>query len=94
MRKVEDKEPKTGVVWQRISKQKAKKLYENGKEIGLQACEFLPFGLGGLCVIFQNQNFCFDYGFEKRVKNFEWHNCPNYETGKYVAFYVKKSDLL
>jgi len=75
---------------QRITRVKAKKAYEDGKEVLFIPVNCNPlskyFNLG----IWENKNLEGQYNsFESLCNAFEFYNC-NSETGKYIAFYIKQ----
>lgn len=77
----------------RISKQKARKFYEQGKDVLFIPCNLRPdspFMLG----IWENKNLDGQYiNFDTLVSYYESYNCSDNETGKYAAFYVAQSDI-
>lgn len=72
--------------WQRISKVKAQKAFDNGLSVVACSHKMHPFGAWG-CGIEFDPRFT-DHAFDELIRNCEWYNC-NYETGYYSAFYVK-----
>ena len=75
---------------ERITKQEARKLYNAGIDVLFIPCKLNPennfYNLG----IWENINLLGQYeSFEKLCDFFTWYNCTN-ETGKYIAFYIKK----
>lgn len=86
--------------WIRITKAKARKLYDAGKTIRVCPCkvnpcnEYYPLSFD----INKDDNFTveqldWELKFDARVNRFEYYNCQYNETGKYSAFYVKKEVL-
>jgi len=78
--------------FERISKVKAKQLFNAGKPIVFCPVKLYPFGgFRPSCMIQgdddPHQEFA-DY-----VLQFQWYNCNCYETGYYTAFYVN-SELI
>lgn len=74
----------------RITKTTAKKLYNAGHDVLFIPCNLHPennfYSLG----IWENVNLCGQYdSFETLCNYFAAYNC-NSETGKYIAFYIKK----
>lgn len=71
----------------RISKQKARKLYEQGEYIRLYPCNLRPDN-PYVCGDIININTGDEHiPFDKQVSWFEYYNC-SLETGKYPAFYI------
>jgi hypothetical protein len=81
----------------RVNKVKARNLYNTGKTVYIQSCNFAPRGpwsnamdmnlpadAARYCTTPNDPSLAFD----TRVSNFEWYNCPDSQTGKYAAFYV------
>lgn len=75
-----------GVTWERITKQKAKKAYNNNIPVVFCPCNLRPFGFWQPGVIITNSS---GETFETYVNCFEFYNCINNETGKYTSFYIK-----
>mgnify|MGYP001016625582 CR=1 FL=1 len=72
-----------GRSWERITKKTACKLYNQGFNILITACNIHPLGcMGGVEV--SNKRVQAD--FYKLVNEFQYYNC-NYECGKYAAFW-------
>ena len=68
----------------RISKPKAKRLYESGMRVDIVPCNFRPDnGFLPASPIPPNVDF------ETYVRDYSIYNCTCTETGKYPAFYVK-----
>lgn len=73
----------------RINKATARKLFSEGKEIWLTACNMRPeYG------ILLNSGYYNDLGrdFDKIVNAFQYYNCNN-ECGRYPAYYVEGESL-
>jgi hypothetical protein len=78
---------------QRITKRKAEQLYNYGFDVLFIPCNLNPennfYNLG----IWENVNLSGQYdNFEKLVNAFTYYNC-NSETGKYIAFYMKRETI-
>ena len=73
--------------FKRITKQAAKKLYNDGKLVYFCPVNLRPGWPYNPQVLIDNSD---DSSFEKAVIAFEWYNCINTETGKYTAFYGKE----
>ena len=75
--------------YERISKAKARKMYEAGETVYLVACKLRPDNCWGLLydANYYNWNKC--EPFDTVVAAFEWYNCRP-DTGKYTAFYRKE----
>lgn len=74
----------------RITKSKARKLYNAGKSVLFIPCKLNPesFYLLG---IWENINLDGQYAsFETLCNEFTWYNCTK-ETGLYIAFYIEKA---
>lgn len=69
----------------RINKATARKLFNEGKEIWLTACNMRPE-----CGILLNTRNYTDLGndFDKIVNAFQYYNCNN-ECGRYPAYYIE-----
>ena len=70
-----------------IQKRTAKKMFEAGETIYMQACNMRPFGVWSTCNDVNKEKAGGDT-FESIVNNFEYYNCTP-ETGRYVTFYKK-----
>ena len=78
--------------FERISKAKAKQVFDAGKPVVFCPVKFHPFGgFRPSCMIDNSQGEWKD--FDYAVTNFQWYNCTCNETGYYTAFYVN-SELL
>ena len=69
-----------------IQKRTAKKLFEAGETIFLQACNMQPFGVWSQCSGANKEPD--GVSFETIVSNFEHYSC-NSETGLYTTFYKR-----
>ena len=79
------------ITLQRISKQEAKKLFENGTQIYLQGCKYHPFGVyQPVCPIIYDPQEAdntvnqFDY----LTNSYKWYNCDS-ERGYYINYFKK-----
>ena len=86
--------------WVRISKQKARKLYDEGQTIRLCPVKAHPCNKYYPMSFDMNKADKFDVEplewelkFDSRVNNFEYYNCQYNELGKYSAFYVRREVL-
>lgn len=73
----------------RISKAKAKKLYDAGENIYLLPCKVSPRN----CWVrpYKTNDYLeYQKSFEYVLSNYEYYNCQYNETGKYAAFYIKE----
>lgn len=68
----------------RVSKRKARKIFESGATIYFCPVNLRPGYPYYPEILFYNTGENFDYS----VSSFEMYNCINYETGKYAAFYI------
>lgn len=83
-----------GVTYERITKQKARKLYNNGKNVIFCPVNIRPSGFYNLEIL-MNIQYDSDIGilyepensFDKVLNRFEFYNCNCTETGYYTAFY-------
>lgn len=74
----------------RVTKTTAKKLYNAGLDVLFIPCNLSPVSPWGLG-IWQNINLLGQYdSFEKLCNYYEFYNCMDAETGKYIAFYIKE----
>ena len=83
---------KDGVYYQRINKTKARRLYNEGKEILLYPIEANPFSMwagSGYTINISNidENDKYLPTFDSIVNNFEYYNCSS-EMGHYTKFYI------
>ena len=74
----------------RITKRKARQLYNNGDDVLFIPCNLNPennfYNLG----IWENKELDGQYkDFDTLCNNYEYYNCNN-ETGSYIAFYIRK----
>lgn len=77
--------------YKRISKAKARKLYDNGIDIMVVPCNLSPENPWGIGVT-TNGHYWDHADFDKFVLEFTWYNCNDNETGKYPAFYEIKEN--
>lgn len=69
---------------ERVNKQKAKRLFNEGKTIYLQSCNMYPFGVWqSLCPIDSEKG-----DFDQICNEYGYYNLDN-ERGKYIHFYIK-----
>lgn len=73
---------------QQVQKRTAKKLFESGEKIYMQACNMQPFGVWSRVLGVNKQSN--GITFEEIVNNFEYYNC-HAETGLYPTFYKRIS---
>ena len=83
MNKVETKN------YRRISKAKARKLYDMGIDILVVPCKLSPENPWGIGVT-TNGHYWNGAEFDRFLNEFIWYNCQNTEWGKYPAFYEIK----
>lgn len=69
-------------MWKKISKNKAKELLKNGKNVFMMPCKMNPDGLYLKPCLLNN-----DVDFESQVNSCMYYNC-NAETGKTLSFYI------
>lgn len=75
--------------WKRISKAKARKLYNAGTSIMVVPHKVNPENNWGIGVITDIEYW--DHpSFEKFLNEFVWYNCQYEELGKYPAYYERK----
>lgn len=86
--------------WIRITKAKARKLYDAGKTIRLcpvkaHPCnEYYPMSFDiSLNDKWDVESLEWEKKFDSRVNGFEFYNCQYNELGKYTAFYIRKEEL-
>ena len=74
------------VVYERITKAAARKLFNSGGKIYICACNLRPGSpwFPGTWI-----DSSVDPDFEKVVNAFTFYNCINNETGKYASYYIK-----
>ena len=73
----------------KINKQKARRLYNEGKEIITIACKMMygaPWHLE--CRIKKEPGIYRTSDFDTRIANFKYYNCT-YETGYYPHYYIE-----
>lgn len=70
----------------RIDRRKARKLWKEGKDFWIVACNLRPeYGMRYR----KEWTSHFHGDFDKMVNNFTYYNCINSETGRYPAFYIE-----
>ena len=81
----------------RVSKARARKLYDAGTTIRLcpvkcdPTNEFYPMSFDiNKDDRFDTEPLPWELKFDARVNNYEWYNCQYNELGKYSAFYIRK----
>ena len=87
--------------YRRIRKDKARRLYNDGKTVYIVPCNVYPDNSNPWIKPFELKKATIDkqyegydelkqlYSFDSRINNFEYYNC-NYELGYYTAFYIKE----
>lgn len=79
---------KTGVVYKRITKKEARKLFDSGNALVVIPCKLAPFTPWHMeCIIDGFNKESEDRTFDRIINAFIFYNC-NYETGYYPAFYI------
>lgn len=73
--------------YKKINKQKARRLYEEGKTIYLLPCKVR---LNNLWIVPFPINKKDGSLFDRCVDYYEYYNCQYNETGKYSAYYIEK----
>lgn len=82
---------KGGREFKRVTRTKAKALYNMGKAVLLVPCNLNPDSLFvGLYDLRKEEN---ETPFETAVNAFEYYNCINTETGRYTAFYIPNKTI-
>ena len=74
----------------RVSKARARKMYNDGETVYFCACNLRP-GKPYFPEIAVNKEYDFQM-FENRINAFEFYNCTCNETGRYAAFYIKEGN--
>ena len=74
------------VNYERITKAAARKLFNNGDNVYICACNMRPGWPWFPEARINNNN---ESNFEKVVNTFTFYNCINNETGKYASYYIK-----
>lgn len=73
----------------RIDKRQARREYNNGNDVLFIPCKLNPMSMCGFG-IWENKHLCGQHdNFDRLCDWFTWYNCTN-ETGKYIAFYIRK----
>lgn len=82
---------KTTIV--QIAKQRARRLYEQGKTVYLQSCN-MRFNTmwQSACHISKDNERWAEQDFDKIVNEYTYYNCDR-ERGKYPNYFVKKEDM-
>lgn len=76
-----------------IAKQRARRLYEQGKTIYLQSCNMRFNNMWqSACPISKEVRSWEGHTFDSIVNEFTYYNCDQ-ERGKYPNYFVKKEDL-
>jgi len=75
----------------RIGKREARKRYHAGEDIHIISSNFAPVGpwITALPINQADENEYINNAgmFDRRVRNYEWYNCINTETGLYASYY-------
>lgn len=74
----------------RISKQEARRRFNECKATYITACNLRPdspWGKAAAVPVYDTHN-----SFTEFVNAFEYYNCINTETGKYAAFYIREGN--
>ena len=82
---------KDGVYYQRINKTKARRLYNEGKEIVLYPININPFSMWAYEFVGDNKLYNYS-SFDNMVNEFENYNCVG-ELGRYTKFYIKNGGI-
>ncbi len=77
-----------GCVVEKITKQRAKRLYEDGEEVYLQPSN-MPFDSMWMRPLNISFYTCEGADFDFILNEFRYYNCDNVR-GKYIHFYIKK----
>jgi hypothetical protein len=82
----------------RVSKRRARKLYDEGKTIRILPVKvYVDNNMFALEINkndkFEVEPFDWELKFDSRVNRFEFYNCQYNETGKYSAFYIRKEAI-
>lgn len=81
-----------GLVYERVSKRAARKVFDTGGTVVLCATKTHPFGYWRPGCHITKEGFRFsEADFYSVVRDYEFHNC-NSETGRYSAYWVAKGD--
>lgn len=77
-----------------IAKQRARRLYEQGKTIYQQSCNMRFNNMWqSACSISKSTEEREEQDFDKTVNEYTYYNC-DHERGKYPNFFVKKEDAV
>lgn len=79
--------------FERVSKAKAKQLFDAGKPVVFCPVNLYPFGGFRPSCTIDNTMYGSIRDFAWVVKEFEWFNCTDKDAGKYTAFYVNSQFL-
>ena len=77
--------------YRRISKARARNLYDAGTDILVVPCKVNPENEWGIGVK-TNGHYWDGTDFDRFIHEFIWYNCQYNETGKYPAFYEIKEN--
>ena len=72
----------------RISKSKARKLFENYEKFTVVPCKVNPINSWGLGMEVEYFDWSVGCSFDEFMNNYQYYNC-NSELGRYPSFYVK-----
>lgn len=75
-----------GTTYTRVSKARARKLYNKGVEIGIHPCNLALISPWGTSPVRMSDKS--GRTFDAIVNEFEAYNCTTCETGKYATFYA------
>ena len=79
----------SGRSYVRVSKARARKLYDMGAEIVLCPSNLRPLGMWHPECRVQKADILVDEDFDGVVRAFEFYNCSNAETGRNTNFFVE-----
>lgn len=79
-----------GITYTRISKAKARKLFNDGECVGICPVNIDPSSIWGGMAEFQKGLKCENWSFDCFINNFIYYNCQLNETGKYPKFFRKE----
>jgi len=74
----------------KINKCKARKLWDNGKEILIIPCNMRPDSEWYRNSWFKKELAYMDYAFDKLIWNYEYYNCLDGQTGFYAKYYIRE----
>ena len=80
-----------GILWIRVSKAKARKLFESGETVVMCPAKLYPFGYCryGIHVSLPPDVDTELHSFDAVLNNFLYYNCTCNETGLYASFYAR-----